>query len=653
MSSSSYTCEKSFITTNCGIFDGIIGPTGERGPTGKIGPTGYTGPTGPTGPTGYLQVSGTLNGDYIHWDDSTNSWTVGSSRISIGGNAGATNQGVYSVALGAYAGETNQHARSIVINATGTPLNTRSTDSLFVAPIRTQLTQNTMHSLFYDVSTNEITHDVSAFSQANEPVGLYSRSESTISFNTSSRQFTISPSGDSFTVWVKGSRFVKTSPQTLTVGASSGLYYIYFDASGTLQYKNAFFTLSAEAPVAYVYYNASNASESMLFDERHGITLDWATHEYLHRTRGAAIADGFNIFNYTIAGTTGTVVDVQFSLANGTFFDEDLKVEIVDTATGGTGVWAMPLSPAQVPVVYLSGTVWRKTFNTTSALIPFLQGPTGARAYYNSITGGVGTLVESASNRFVVQWIAATNMVSTPIIAIMGQAQYNNLPNAQAAQWSGLYLTNLPIVEIRPLYSIVYEVNDGFTAAAARARIAYVGDIRYSISAAIPATGLIAGIPIFNTRSVQSAPVTNSSTNVVVAAVSQEITTNPNERVLISYGVSLRYAIDNTYNTTIYRSTTASSVGAAIVANGTTIVNVASTNALTATGNGIQYMHSHTGATMQYSSVSAHYMDTIPVGSAIGQIYYYHAVVTTSTADTSVISDGGNLSYIQVYKLTN
>ena len=84
----------------------------------------------------------------------------------------------------------------------------------------------------------------------------------------------------------------------------------------------------------------------MFFDERHGIVMDWATHEYLHRTRGAAIANGFDIYNYIINGGGATLANVQFSLTNGTFFDEDLQVDIT---TGGSGVWDMSLNPVECP----------------------------------------------------------------------------------------------------------------------------------------------------------------------------------------------------------------------------------------------------------------------------------------------------------------
>jgi len=62
---------------------------------------------------------------------------VGSTQISIGANAGASNQGSNAVAIGANAGATNQPANSIVINASGSALNGATSSALYVNPIRT------------------------------------------------------------------------------------------------------------------------------------------------------------------------------------------------------------------------------------------------------------------------------------------------------------------------------------------------------------------------------------------------------------------------------------------------------------------------------------------------------------------------------------
>ena len=84
-------------------------------------------------------------------------------------------------------------------------------------------------------------------------------------------------------------------------------------------------------------------------DERHGITLDWATHEYLHRTRGAAIANGFGATNYILDGNGSLDSHAKLDIADGTFFDEDLQVDIVHSATPTPNTWQQVLYGSGVP----------------------------------------------------------------------------------------------------------------------------------------------------------------------------------------------------------------------------------------------------------------------------------------------------------------
>ena len=59
--------------------------------------------------------SGTLYGDYLYWNPTLSQWVVGSQNISIGGNAGSSNQNLNAVALGYQAGQYTQGTYSIAI----------------------------------------------------------------------------------------------------------------------------------------------------------------------------------------------------------------------------------------------------------------------------------------------------------------------------------------------------------------------------------------------------------------------------------------------------------------------------------------------------------------------------------------------------------
>ena len=75
-----------------------------------------------------------------------------------------------------------------------------------------------------------------------EPIGHEDITESSISFTTASRTFSISPVGASFTVWCKGNKHVFTSAQTVVIPNTTGLHYIYFSDAGVLSTKTTYFT---------------------------------------------------------------------------------------------------------------------------------------------------------------------------------------------------------------------------------------------------------------------------------------------------------------------------------------------------------------------------------------------------------------------------
>jgi len=91
--------------------------------------------------------------------------------IAVGFDAGNTNQGTYSVAMGYAAGYAHQHANTIILNAQGSALNSTSTNSVYIKPIRQSdkpilsgsgvgviNTQNSAHHLNYDVSSGEVSY---------------------------------------------------------------------------------------------------------------------------------------------------------------------------------------------------------------------------------------------------------------------------------------------------------------------------------------------------------------------------------------------------------------------------------------------------------------------------------------------------------------
>lgn len=311
-----------------------------------------------------------------------------------------------------------------------------------------------------------------------EPMGHEDKTQSVVSFNESTRVFTIEPASSSFTVWVKGKRYVKTTAQTVTIPDTSGLYYIYFDATGALQYDTDYFDWDSEAPTAYIYWNATDDKAYFFADERHGITLDWQTHEYLHRTRGAAYAEGFAIGAYSTDGDGSSNAHMQFDLDGGTFFDEDLEVVIAHSATPTSDTWEQVLEGgAEIPVFYHDGTVWKHTTPTEYAV------KQGTLPQYNLFSGGSWSTTDLTTGTYGVTWIAATNNLNYPVIGILGQKDYANLNKVAEDSWETLNIEGLPIFELRPLYKITYLVSSSFTNTP-KAAIREVIDIRKTSSVA-------------------------------------------------------------------------------------------------------------------------------------------------------------------------
>jgi hypothetical protein len=312
---------------------------------------------------------------------------------------------------------------------------------------------------------------------SNEPMGHENKADSVISFNEGTRTFSIAPASTSYTVWCAGKRFVKTTTSTVTIPDTSGLYYIYFNSSGVLAYRTSYFVWDTDAPTAYIYWNDVDNKAYFFADERHGVTLDWATHEYLHRTRGAAIANGFGANNYILAGDGSLDSHAKLDIANGTFFDEDLQVDITHSATPTANTWEQVLQGnAEIPVFYRLNNHWVKDAATE---FPMKQGTDRPR--YNLNTAGTWSTPDVQNNRFGVSWIIATNNLNEPVIAILGQGSYTDNGSAQAEFYASLNLDGFPIVEFRPLYKIIYECKTSYTNTPS-ARITDVIDLRSIIS---------------------------------------------------------------------------------------------------------------------------------------------------------------------------
>ena len=310
-----------------------------------------------------------------------------------------------------------------------------------------------------------------------EPTGFPNRTDSVISFDNLTRTFSIAPLAPAtyFDIFAKGRVFRFDSAQQITVPDTEGIYFFYFETNGTLSYSNVFdiSIITQKIYVSNIYWDAANNQAIILADERHGITLDGATHEYLHNLNGAVITGGGAI-NFTVGGTGNSDSDAQITIGNTILRDEDIKISITNSASP-VNPFEQILDPiAEIPVFYRDGASgdWRKDVATQ---YPVKQG--AARIQFND-PAGPWTQVDTQEGYYVSMWVFATNNTSEPVVAILGQKEHALLSDAQAQDsYDSLSFGIMPVQEFKALYRIIFQSSSAFTNAP-NANVVDVRDLR-------------------------------------------------------------------------------------------------------------------------------------------------------------------------------
>jgi hypothetical protein len=298
--------------------------------------------------------------------------------------------------------------------------------------------------------------------------GFLDRTSSTISFDSGSREFTIS--GSSYTVYRQGIKHVFTGSRTITLDDREGLAFIYFSGSNmslsaSLVFDNALFL--SEPITSIIRWDSTNKKHTYFAEERHGLVMDGATHLYLHNTRGAKHESGFSLGHIQADENGSSNAHAQFFVSDGTFWDEDIEFNIVDSSpqklSGSNGV-------ATIPVLYLSGSdSWRISSASNFPLI--YSGTvgtdyTGALMAYNLYSGGVWSLSTVNNLYFCLVHYFATNNMAYPVIGVCGQTQYANSTLARAGATSEiktLFSLGLPFEEMSPVATVIFQSSTGYS----------------------------------------------------------------------------------------------------------------------------------------------------------------------------------------------
>lgn len=365
-----------------------------------------------------------------------------------------------------------QNLKDATINFSGDLGDTRSMDLNDV----TSITGNHNIKVTVDEATQSIVIDNQLHQYTREPMGFPNRADSTISFNTSTRVFTIAPVSGSFSFFVQGNQYIKTTAQTVTIPNVSDLYLIYFNTSGVLSYRTSAYDYSSDCMVSAIQWNATTGDYYFLGEERHGVTMDWATHEYLNGTQGLKYGSGFSAVNYTTVGSGALDADAQIDLTDGVMWQEDVKITVVHSNTPNYLLFEQDIAgPGRFPVTYQSGSAdgWIKD-SATNFPVKFMT----TRIAYNLNTAGTWSAQEATNNHYVAMWLVGTsNLKDGPIVAVMGQREDSNISNARDNNvFSQLDLTNFAATEARPLYRLIFQT--GNYGNAVNARLVDIGDVR-------------------------------------------------------------------------------------------------------------------------------------------------------------------------------
>jgi len=352
-----------------------------------------------------------------------------------------------------------------------------STDATGIATVTTNF-NNILSASDTDVqkaldTLDDHSHETTLTMQVmREPTGFPNLTDSQYSFDSTSRTFTIQPVSGSFDIWYYGNKITKTSPDSIVISDQDGVHFIYFDSNGNLQDSLTRWDLSLHVPVVAIYWNVSR-QEAFVLEERHGLSMDWATHKYLHTTIGTRYVSGLDLFGYVVGSPVDN--DLQFGLTSGKIADEDLEHNIVDSISPTNPFEQILSKPAQIPIMSLEGSgVWYETPPTD-----FVARTAGTgRLAYNSFDGTNWIQVEATNNYYVAYWIVATNDINNPIKAVQGQREDSSLTDAiDNNTWDSLNLGTFPFTEAKILYRIIYKTSTVATNTI-KARIDDVADFR-------------------------------------------------------------------------------------------------------------------------------------------------------------------------------
>ena len=300
--------------------------------------------------------------------------------------------------------------------------------------------------------------------------------DSTISFTDGTLTFSIQPTATSFDYYIDGIRYTSEG-DTVVITDVEGLHWIYFDTDGDLKVRapggSTDDLILEKCLVGNVYWNATDNESILVGEERHGNDMSAATHYHFHEAIGALYESGLSLTNFDIDGNGNDATAAQFDVTDGEFHDEDIEISIEDGSP-------QQLVNATIPTFYRLGVggLWRKLDATAN--YPVADGTIGDELDWNDYNGGTWQLVEVGNLNYVLTHYFATNDIDTPIIGIMGQAEYTNINTARTGaedELASISLAGLPGAEYLPIATVIWQTSTTYgNQVAARIRSTDLGD---------------------------------------------------------------------------------------------------------------------------------------------------------------------------------
>jgi hypothetical protein len=276
--------------------------------------------------------------------------------------------------------------------------------------------------------------------------GFENRTSSTLAMSGSDFQIT---TGTNYNIWTAGTKYNKTTTQSVAISTDNTLHFVYFNTSGTLAVSTTPWSITSDnVPVAVVY---KTGSAYAIFDERHGFSRDRSWHDWAHDTLGTRYQ----------SGGEGTFTNTTLSILRCYVRDEDLGID-----TGGTKTACR---------------LWYR--NTGAASMTF---ESNISTPYKATAGVIrydanGTLTDITNNNFVCNYVYCTNDIDYPIAVIVGQNNHNTIALARSEALPTI--PNLPVMEWKLLYRVIYK-NVGGTPT-------YQEPADYRTSSSLPAGGSV------------------------------------------------------------------------------------------------------------------------------------------------------------------